>query len=223
MVLTTFLVLVAASFVQAHFSIEYPTWRADTLKNASYDQWLNPCGGVPGNLTTPSQRTPWPLTGGSLKLGLHHPWTYVFVNLGLGPDVSNFNYTLTNPFWNSTGNGTLCVSRLALPTDLPISDGSLASLQVVTVGDDGNALYNCADIVFRANATTLSSNDCVTSEGVSFAPVAVAGQGQTGENDTGSGSGGDSQGNAGSANGVSVSALTSVVALAMVLVIGMSL
>jgi hypothetical protein len=146
------------------------------------------------------------------------------VNLGLGPDVSNFNYTLTNPFWNETGNGTLCVSRLALPTDLPISDGSPASLQVVTVGEDGNALYNCADIVFRSNATTLSGNDCQTSDGVSFAPVTAAGQGQgqTG-NGTGSGSGGDSQGNAGSATGVSVSALTSVVALAMMFVFGMSL
>jgi hypothetical protein len=43
MALTSFLLLVAASFAQAHFSIEYPTWRADTLKNKSYDQWLNPC------------------------------------------------------------------------------------------------------------------------------------------------------------------------------------
>ncbi|KAK4234977.1 hypothetical protein C8A03DRAFT_37192 [Achaetomium macrosporum] len=221
MAFATLLLLAAASLAQAHFSIEYPTWRADTLNNESYSQWTNPCGGVPGNLTTPSQRTPWPLTGGSLKLDLHHPWTYVFVNLGLGADVSNFNYTLTNPFWNETGNGTLCVSRLGLPTDLPISDGSPASLQVVTVGEDGNALYNCADIVFRANATALSGDDCVTSEGVSFAPV-VAGQGQT-TNGTGPGSGSDTQGNAGSVTGVTVSALTSVVALAMVFVFGMSL
>lgn len=29
--------------------------------------------GVPSNA---GNRTDWPLTGGSLKLDLHHPWTY---------------------------------------------------------------------------------------------------------------------------------------------------
>jgi len=87
-------------------------------------------------------RTDWPLEGGSLKLDLHHPWTYVFVNLGLGDNVTNFNYTLTPEFWNSTGKGTLCVSELPLPADLSVADGTKASIQVVTLGESGSALYN---------------------------------------------------------------------------------
>jgi hypothetical protein len=66
----------------------------------------------------------------------------VFVNLGLGENATNFNYTLTKSFWNETGKGTLCVPTLALPAGLTVTDGTRASIQVVTLGDTGNALYN---------------------------------------------------------------------------------
>jgi hypothetical protein len=66
----------------------------------------------------------------------------VFVNLGLGDNVTNFNYTLTPQFWNETGNGTLCIPKLPLPAGLTVSDGTTASLQVVTLGQSGSALYN---------------------------------------------------------------------------------
>jgi predicted carbohydrate-binding protein with CBM5 and CBM33 domain len=45
-----------------------------------------------------------------------------------------------------------------------IKDGTLASIQVVTSGQSGNALYNCADIRFTKNATQLSN--CSDSEGM---------------------------------------------------------
>ncbi|KAK3392784.1 hypothetical protein B0H63DRAFT_388288 [Podospora didyma] len=176
MVVGAFVLLAAAAqLVNAHFGIEYPKWRADTLSSSTnFSQWDYPCAGAP---TLPdNERTPWPLTGGSVKLDLHHKWTYVFINLGLGENVTNFNYTLTPGLWNSTGNGTLCVQQLTLPTNLPIVDGSKASLQFVTSGDSGSALYNCADIVFKANATTLSSSECVTDAGVKVAPVVAAQQ-----------------------------------------------
>ncbi|KAH6651280.1 hypothetical protein F5144DRAFT_481572 [Chaetomium tenue] len=211
MVQNFFLLAAAAGLAQAHFGIEYPPMRYNTLgsqKNTTYSQWINPCAGVPGNLTT-APLTPWPLTGGTLKLDLHHPWTYIFINLGLGPDVSNFNYTLTNPFWNETGNGTLCVPRLALPADLPVREGTEGSLQVVTVGEDGNALYNCADVVFRADAKVLEGAECESSEGVEVAPVVA----------------GAAAGNAAvSVRGVDRAAVvSSVVALVGVFVFGMSL
>jgi hypothetical protein len=40
------LLLAAASLTQAHFGIEYPPMRANTLgsnRNTSYSQWTNPC------------------------------------------------------------------------------------------------------------------------------------------------------------------------------------
>ncbi|KAK6335636.1 hypothetical protein TWF696_002403 [Orbilia brochopaga] len=146
--------------VQAHFGIDYPPWRNDSFEDP-YNQRIAPCAGI--NATGMYNRTEWPLDGGSLVLDLHHPWTYVFVNLGLGTEVTTFNYTLTPNFLNVTGNGTFCLPKIQLPETLMPTDGQNASIQVVTSGASGAALYNCADIVFRssANALTAGEDQCV--------------------------------------------------------------
>jgi hypothetical protein len=81
---------------------------------------------------------------------MHHKWTYLFVNLGLGDNVTNFNYTLTPALWNETGNGTLCLPTLPLPVDLDVADGTRATIQVVTSGESGNALYNVGSSLGRS-------------------------------------------------------------------------
>ncbi|TWU76303.1 hypothetical protein ED733_005650 [Metarhizium rileyi] len=210
--------LAAVHGASAHFGIKYPSWRADTLaaeNKAKYSQWSYPCGGVKykaGNVTD------WPIGGGSLSLDLHHPWTYVFVNLGLGENTTNFNVSLTPQFWNVTGKGTLCVEKLAVPID--VQDGALASLQVVTSGESGSALYNCADIRFKKDAQTLSN--CTNSKGMTVKTV-------TGDKTADSGSNGNSSGNgtadgkksAGVSTGADVMVLATIVALASVLAIGL--
>ncbi|KAK3985066.1 hypothetical protein QBC44DRAFT_405686 [Cladorrhinum sp. PSN332] len=203
----TLLFLATAQLATAHFGLEYPTWRDDTLgagANSNYSQWEWPCAGVPGNL---GNRTDWPLSGGSVKLDLHHKWTYIFINLGIGENVSSFNISLTDPFWNSTGNGTLCIPKLTLPANLPIQDGTLASIQAVTIGETGNALYNCADITFRESATTLAEGDCTTSPGLTYANVTAAAQ----------------QKSAGSSSpAVNTAVLSAVGAITLLFVFGMS-
>jgi hypothetical protein len=89
-----------------------------------------------------SNRTLWPLDGGSLVIKFHHPWTYVSFNLGLGANISTFNISLNPMLLNETGNGTICIPKWKLPADLDIADGTQASLQVITIGDSGTALYN---------------------------------------------------------------------------------
>lgn len=96
--------------------------------------------------------TDWPLEGGAIKLHLHHDYTFVFINLGLGKNSSNFNVSLTPDFWNVTTPGQLCVEKLALPDDVEVRDGDVASIQVITGGESGVALYNCADIRFKKGA-----------------------------------------------------------------------
>ncbi|KAF4784053.1 hypothetical protein HER10_EVM0003450 [Colletotrichum scovillei] len=221
---TLLLALGAANFASAHFGLAYPSWRADTLSGTNltgYSQWTYPCAGVPygrGNVTD------WPLDGGSIELDLHHDWTYVFINLGLesGGNVTTHNITLTPQFWNATGSGTLCVEKLALPT--PAKDGQRGSIQVVTVGESGSGLYNCADIRFTSNATTLPSDQCKT-EGVTVHTIkeqSANGTNSTSGNSTGnSTSGSGSSGAAGS--GAHMLALSSVVGLSMAFVFGMSL
>ncbi|OAA41467.1 hypothetical protein BBO_05453 [Beauveria brongniartii RCEF 3172] len=164
-----FLAAAAIQPVTAHFGLTQPQWRADTLaaeNEAKYSQWTYPCAGVPygaGNTTD------WPLDGGPLELELHHKWTYVFVNLGLGGNTTNFNLTLTPELWNTTGKGTFCVEKLAVPSG--IADGTRGTIQIVTSGSSGSALYNCADIRFSKDA----KNATCTGNGVTLNKVQQSG------------------------------------------------
>ncbi|KYK57479.1 hypothetical protein DCS_04489 [Drechmeria coniospora] len=204
----------AAQCVSAHFGISYPAWRADTLtKDTNYSQWTYPCAGVPygvGNVTE------WPLEGAAIKLDLHHTWTYVFVNLGFGENVTNFNVSLTPQFLNATGKGTLCLDKLPLPAGL--EDGSLATVQVVTVGNKGSALYNCADVRFKKDAKPVA--DC-NSGNISVVKI----QQQTGNATATNATAGSRQAVDSAAGLVNVDtlALGSVVGLASAFVLGLSL
>ena len=173
----------------AHFGLTFPEWRADTLnadEESGYDQRVYPCKSHPACLPSPIRTTflpltrvpganvpgdegpttDWPLNGGSLTLDLHHDWTYLFLNLGLGTNVTNFNVSISHTPWNATGSGTLCIPRL--PLDLgDVEDGTEASLQVVTVGHDGASLYNCANLRLVAEAEEFGGEECAT-EGVEY-------------------------------------------------------
>lgn len=209
--------LAAAQAVTAHFSVVYPEWRADTLSEKNmdkYSQWDYPCGGVPykaGNITN------WPLEGGSIELELHHPWTYLFINLGLGANTTNFNISLTPDLLNVTGKGTLCIDKLPVTLD-NIANGTLASIQVVTSGDSGSALYNCADIRFTTSAAGLSN--CSTSDGMVVHTVKEQqenGTSQDGATDT------DDKKNAAGLLGTDKTVLTTVVGLAVAFSLGLGI
>ena len=56
--LSTILLLSALQLSAAHFSIEYPIWRADTLaENTTYDQWRYPCMFCPPSMLTRVEMT----------------------------------------------------------------------------------------------------------------------------------------------------------------------
>lgn len=108
--------------------------------------------------------TEWPLDGGALQIELGHHWTYVFINLGLGNDTSDFNITLTPSVWNTTGDGILCVDKVPIPENSGVTEGAIGTLQVITVGSAGTSLYNCADIRFTADAKAVNAPNCTASE-----------------------------------------------------------
>ncbi|GAO13715.1 uncharacterized protein UV8b_01645 [Ustilaginoidea virens] len=203
----------AVHSVSAHFGLIHPPWRFDTLSKAGeakYSQWTYPCAGVAyksGNVTD------WPVGGGALKLDLHHAWTYVFVNLGLGDNATNFNVSLTPEFWNVTGKGTLCVDKLPVP--VAVEDGTPASLQVVTVGESGSALYNCADIRLVKDAK--GPANCTSSSGVKVSSVRQQQQQQGGGgNSSGNGTTGSDKGSGGGVvvSGANIWALVTAAGLA---------
>ncbi|OAX84744.1 hypothetical protein ACJ72_00883 [Emergomyces africanus] len=149
--------------VSAHFSVKYPFWRG----NSYATQWTRPCGGV--NVT--SNRTEWPIDGGSVLFNPTHKWAITYVNLGLGSDDSViFNISLVEGF-NQTGNGTFCFPKIRIPQELGVAAGSNASIQVVQLTELGSALYNCADITFSANASLLSTDTCTNSSGIGWKPI----------------------------------------------------
>lgn len=99
---------------------------------------LPPNQGAGANTTT--NRTAWPLAGGAIELELHHAWSYVWVNLGLGSNTTNYNISLTPDLYNISGKGDFCWPKLPVPVE--ITDGTNATIQVVTGGASGSALYN---------------------------------------------------------------------------------
>ncbi|KAJ4137385.1 hypothetical protein NW768_002972 [Fusarium equiseti] len=217
----TLLGLATVQAVSAHFGLVYPTWRDDTLSEKNeekYSQWTYPCAGVDFNK---KNVTDWPLEGGSLTLDLHHDWTYVFVNLGLGENTTNFNISLTPEFLNATNPGTLFIEELALPSSVKVSDGDYASIQVVTVGDSGSALYNCADIRFKENAKGPSNK----TGDVDYVMIKQQdGNGtDSGSNSSSSGEQGGDNGSGAGILGVNTMALTSVVGFAAAFAMGFSL
>lgn len=163
--------------------------------------------------------TDWPLDGGAVKLELHHPWTYVYINLGLGENTTNFNISLTPQFLNATGKGQLCIDKLDLPVE--VQDGTLGSIQIVTSGTSGNALYNCADIRFKKDAQ--GPSNC-TSE-MEYVTIKEQSTNETNQSNTTSSNSTTSSGDKGNAAGImSVNAvfMSSVVGLAAV-VLGLGL
>lgn len=165
--------------------------------------------------------TDWPLDGGAVKLALHHPWTYIYINLGIGENTTNFNVSLTPQFLNATGKGQFCVEKLTLPSE--VADGTLGTIQVVTGGTSGSALYNCADIRFKKDAEG-PSNCTSEMEYISVKDQSVTDTTEESKSSASNSttSNGD-KGNAAGALGVNKVALGSVAGLAVAFALGLGL
>ncbi|MCJ1466567.1 hypothetical protein MMC07_005187 [Pseudocyphellaria aurata] len=170
MLLTDFILFIGGlQLAAAHFAINYPYWRGDSFQDPA-SQWLRPCANV-NQTESNTNRTLWPLTGGSLLLNVHHLWAFTYVNLGLGGDNTTvFNISLV-PGFNQTGNGTFCFPTVTLPASLGVTEGTNASIQVIQIGELGSSLYNCADITFSSNAKILGTDTCQNSTGVGGVPL----------------------------------------------------
>ncbi|KAL5117340.1 hypothetical protein ACEQ8H_004785 [Pleosporales sp. CAS-2024a] len=197
MISTTLLpVLGLVSTASAHFHLLQPIWRGDSF-TAPASQWQYPCANVNATPSDSTNRTQWPLTGGSVVFNGSHPWALTYVNLGIGTNASNFNISLV-PAFNQTGPGVFCfkeTQRVRLEEGLKAAgysglgdarlNGLDASVQVIQLGERGSALYNCADIKFNATAQLLSDDQCKNGTGVGGVAIANV---QSGGTPTGSAS-----------------------------------
>ncbi|KAL2756629.1 hypothetical protein ACRALDRAFT_2026669 [Sodiomyces alcalophilus JCM 7366] len=218
------LTLAAAGLSSAHFTLQYPEWRGNTFDaTKNYTQWSWPCGGPEygsGN------RTDWPLSGGSVGMTLGHAYNFLYINLGIEENgtVASFPHSLTPNPLNTTGHGTLCLSDLTLPTDLNITAGTNASLQVIKVGQSGQAQYNCADIRFvkDEDAPKPSEELCSTDDGHVF-EIQPKGHGEA-EEDGDDGDGDESKdGDDESAAPLNAAHMSTIFAVGVAAAVGLSL
>lgn len=157
-----------ASLTTAHFNLDFPPARGfDEDKLVQF-----PCGSFDTPSTT---RTPWPLSGGQIALEMGHVQSNVEVFIAIGNDVgSAFNTVVRGPL-QETGLGAFCMTGFTLPEGLNITEGTNATIQVITNGDPDGGLYNCADIVFEADAVLATSDVCKNGTGVASSAASISG------------------------------------------------
>ncbi|KAL6240479.1 hypothetical protein RBB50_012591 [Rhinocladiella similis] len=148
----------------AHFELNFPPSRGSNDEN----QATFPCGGYSqGQNRTRVSSTEVPV---SVKLG--HTENLFQILLAIGNDVgSSFNYELL-PTIREMGPGDFCLSSIPVPSDLNITDGTNATIQVITNAHDGGGLYNCADITFTTTEPETPSS-CTNGTGISATPLSA--------------------------------------------------
>ncbi|KAI4598626.1 hypothetical protein KJ359_002516 [Pestalotiopsis sp. 9143b] len=186
---SVFLSIILSTLAAAHTIITYPGWRGDNLiTNDEFPygmQWMYPCGGM--NLTT--NRTYWPTTGGAVSFQpgwfQGHATAFLYVNLGIGnggpeggPD--NMSLPMVSPFQilGPTKNpypGTVCLPQVPLPTNLTVTAGQNATIQVVELAQHGAALFSCVDITFvepgDSRLNEVNETNCFNSTDIGFADI----------------------------------------------------
>lgn len=126
--------LAALPLTSAHFTLTWPTNRGfDDTKAGTF-----PCGGFD---SVKEPRTDFPLSGGPIQLNMEHTQTNLAVYLAIGDNPgSNYSIKLV-PQLAQEGPGDFCLGSVGLPAGLNVSDGTKATIQVVSNGDPDGGLY----------------------------------------------------------------------------------
>ncbi|EXJ85624.1 hypothetical protein A1O1_05990 [Capronia coronata CBS 617.96] len=149
----------------AHFELNFPPSRGTDDE----DQATFPCGGYGQS----QNRTLVSPTSIPVAMAFGHTENLVQILLAIGNDVgSSFNYEIL-PTISEMGPGDFCLPAVSVPADLNITDGTNATIQVITNAHTGGGLYNCADIQFSSTAPE-SPSSCTNGTGVSAIPLSAS-------------------------------------------------
>lgn len=118
----------------AHFTITYPPSRG----GGEEQQEVFPCGGF----SEAVNRTLVPLDAIPVSVVLGHTENLVQITLAVGNEVGEAFNTELLPTVQEYGPGDFCLPALTVPTGLNITDGTNATIQVITNSHDGSGLYN---------------------------------------------------------------------------------
>lgn len=100
----------------------------------------------PSPPTVPRSPSPSPCPSHNIPFLTNSNWPPRLIGLGTNGS-SDFNISLTPSPLNVTGKGNLCLQDFDLPTNLRLENGLDATIQVVTVGASGSALYNVSQSI----------------------------------------------------------------------------
>jgi len=118
----------------AHFTLKYPASRGfDEDKEPNF-----PCGGFD---TVSSQRSDFPITGGPIQINLGHQQTNVAVYLAVGDNPGDGFSVVLHPQFQVAGYGDFCLGDVSIPSNLNITEGTKASIQVITNAHGDGGLY----------------------------------------------------------------------------------
>ena len=121
----------------AHFTLDWPKARGASETTAENF----PCGGF----SDVGQRTDFPISGGPLQLTMGHDLTNVAVYMAVGSNPGSSFNTVLRPQFVVTGLGDFCVGQISVPSSLNVSDGTQATIQVVSNAHGGGGLYQVRD------------------------------------------------------------------------------
>ncbi|KIW09545.1 uncharacterized protein PV09_00418 [Verruconis gallopava] len=165
------LLLSILPIVSAHFHLVWPPSRGfdeDTIVNY-------PCGGFD---QVNSTRQALPLNGAfPIQLNMEHTSVKGMVVLAVGNNPTGDDFTtVLKPTFEEVGPQNFCIGDVIIPASLNLTEGTNATIQVLTNGDPNGGLYQCADVTFTS--ATLSQTDynshCSNSTGVSASFVGGA-------------------------------------------------
>ncbi len=121
----TFTGLGLIALASAHFQLQYPKARGfseDTEPNF-------PCGGFD---TVMSDRTNFSMSGNPIQMNFEHPQTNVAVYLAVGSNPGSAFNTVMMQQLTISGLGSVCLGSVSVPSGMNISDGTPATIQVMT-------------------------------------------------------------------------------------------
>lgn len=124
----------------AHFKIVYPSGRGfDETNIVNF-----PCGGFN---TPDTNRTSIPLTGTfPIQLSMEHTSVKGAVYMALGNNPSSAYTIQLKQTFQETGPDNFCIGGVTIPSNLNITAGTNATIQVITNGDPNGGLYQVISV-----------------------------------------------------------------------------
>jgi len=136
-----------------------------------------------------SNRTNWPVGGGAISIapglapGFKNSFIYINIAKTEGNALAPGNFShLAMPPLAITGKddlnpwaGQFCLPQVPMPAGVQFNVGDSATIQVVQVAANGQAVYNCADVTLLPNGspniTTITPQNCYNSTDIAISSI----------------------------------------------------